>query len=287
MTAGDRPVGVVADDARADLADRIADAIADASENAAGTSDDGGEAPPAVRGSAGEVVAADPGSVVAVGESSLLALVRAGVSAPVLPVAAGPGYGGVGDDGYGGTRSEADGVGVDPAEESLVLAAVEALVAGEFGTESRTVLDVSVGGERVGRALADATLVTAEPARISEYAVETPDERVARFRADGVVVSTPTGSHGYGRSAGGPVLEPGSGVVSVVPVAPFAVNVDRWVVSADEPVALTVERDEGEVSLLVDDRTVRSVPPETPVELVADGTLDVVRTPESRPFFER
>lgn len=219
-----------------------------------------------VNGSAGDVVAADPEAVVAVGESALLALVREGVSAPVLPVAAGPGYGSV--------------AGSDAK------AATDALVAGEYDVESRTVLGVAVDGERVGRALADVMLVTTEPARISEYAVRSSGERVARFRADGVVVSTPTGSHGYGRSAGGPLLEPGSGVVGVVAVAPFAVNADHWVLSSDDPVELAVERDEGEVSLLLDDRTNRSVPPGARVEVVADGRLELARPFETR-FFER
>ncbi|WP_135828016.1 NAD(+)/NADH kinase [Halorussus halobius] len=219
-----------------------------------------------VAGSADEVVAGDPDAVVAVGEPSLLAVVRAGVSAPVLPIAAGPGYGSV--------------------DESDATAAVDALFAGEYATEARAVLAVAVGGERVGRALADVMLVTAEPARISEYAVRSSGEQVARVRADGVVVSTPTGSHGYGRSVGGPLLEPGSGVVSAVAVAPFAVNVDHWVLSSADPVELAVERDEGEVSLLLDDRTSRSVPPETPVEVVADGALELARPFEAR-FFER
>ncbi|WP_435179392.1 ATP-NAD kinase [Halorussus sp. AFM4] len=249
-------LGIVGEGA---LADRVREAVATDAAVA--------------EGPATEVAAADPDAVVAVGESALLALVRAGVDAPVLPVDAGPGYGGIAAD------AATDGADPGPA--------IDALVAGEFETEPRAVLGVSVGGERAGRALADAMLVTTEPARISEYAVRSRNERVGRFRADGVVVSTPTGSHGYGRSAGGPLLEPASGVVGVVPVAPFAVNVDHWVVSTDRPVELTVERDEGAVSLLLDDEAVREVPPHTPVAVREDGRLDLVRVAESPPFFER
>lgn len=244
-------LGVVGDGA---TADRVAAAAADAEATA-------------VRGTPTEVVDADSEAVVAVGESALLALVRAGVSVPVLPVAAGPGYGSV--------------------PETDAVAAVESLLAGEFDPDPRAVLAASVGGDPAGRAFADAMLVTSEPARISEYAVRSDGAAVASFRADGVVVSTPTGSPGYGRDAGGPLLEPGSGVVGVVPVAPFAVDVDHWVLDAEEPVSLTVERDEAEVSLLLDDRRARTVPPDTPVELVRDGVLRVARVAEGRPFFER
>ncbi|WP_157971631.1 NAD(+)/NADH kinase [Halorussus litoreus] len=260
-------VGIVGDGA---LADRLRETA-----ESGGAKTVCGSAGETIDESAAEVVAENPDFVVAIGESALFALVREGVSVPVLPVGVGPGYGGV---------PEADS---NDGGESAARAAVERLVADEYDTETRAVLDASVGGERAGRALADAMLVTSEPARISEYAVHSRDERVASFRADGVVVSTPTGSHGYGRSAGGPLLEPGSGVVGAVPVAPFAVDVDHWVLAADEPVALTVERDEGEVSLLLDDRTVRTIAPGTRVELVADDALELVRPPDPRPFFER
>ncbi|WP_394351524.1 hypothetical protein [Halobacterium bonnevillei] len=55
-------------------------------------------------------------------------------------------------------------------------------------------------------------MVTAEPARISEYAVETGTERVDEVRADGVVAATPAGSHGYARDADGPLLSRGRGL---------------------------------------------------------------------------
>jgi NAD+ kinase len=237
-----------------------------------------------VHDSASEVLDAEPEAVVAVGEAALLELVRASVSVPVLPIAAGPGYGGVSLDDASTTSSDSAS---ELLEAERVTSAVENLLAGAFETDSRALLGVSVGEEYVGPALADVMLVATEPARISEYAIRSRDEEVAKFRADGVVVSTPTGSHGYGRSAGGPLLEPGSGVLGVVPIAPFAVNADHWVLSADRPVTLSVERDEGEMSLLVDDQTVRSVSPHTPVEVVEDGSLPLVRVPESRPFFER
>jgi len=219
----------------------------------------------AVRGSPQDVLGADPDAVVAVGERPLLALVRAGIATPVLPIAAGDGYG--------------------PVPEPDAVAGVESLLAGEFEYDSRTVLGASIDGDRVGRALADAMLVTNEPARISEYAVRSGGETVASVRADGVVVSTPTGSPGYGRNAGGPLLEPGSGVVGVVPVAPFAVNVDYWVLDVGEPVSLTVERDEGEVSLLLDGERARSVPPGIRVDFVADRAVRLARVPESRQLF--
>lgn len=89
-------------------------------------------------------------------------------------------------------------------------------------------------------AVFDTTLITSEPARISEYGLSVAGRPHASFRADGVVVATPLGSSGYGRAAGGPQLMAGTGV-AVVPIAPFATIADTWVV--EPPLSVSVERD--------------------------------------------
>lgn len=234
-----------------------------------------GEAPAAVAaaedagwatatGDAGAVVDAAPEFAVAAGEAAVLALVRAGVVAPVLPLAAGRGVGSVPSD---ATRS-----------------AVEAALDGEAERRDLPVYAVTVGGERAARALLDAGLFADEPAHISEFSVRTTGGPVARFRADGVVVGTPAGSHGYLSAAGGPVMQPGAGVVGVTPVARFATTRDRWVLRP-AGLVLAVERDETPVSLVVDDRTVRRVAAGEPVRFEPDGTLTTLHVEESRAFF--
>ncbi|ODR81933.1 hypothetical protein BG842_26195 [Haladaptatus sp. W1] len=224
----------------------------------------GDEAEPTTSENAGTVLDANPTVVVAVGEQAVTNLVRAGVSVPVLPVDAGPGLESVAPD------------DIEPA--------VADLLAGEWTTVDRPLLSATVDGEHVADALFDATLVTSEPARISEYSVRVADEEVSQFRADAVVVATPTGSLGYAHDAGGPVVERGTGVVSVVPVAPFAIHVDNWVLGG--PVTLAVERDEDAVELLADDRSVRPVEPHEPVEVAFDGSMELVSVVSSRRFFD-
>ncbi len=101
-------------------------------------------------------------------------------------------------------------------------------------------LSVTAGSTTL-TAVFDTTLVTAEPARISEYAISVDGRPHTEFRADGVVVATPLGSSDYGRAAGGPVLTPGTGL-AVVPIAPFATIADTWVV--EPPLSVRVERDD-------------------------------------------
>lgn len=217
-----------------------------------------------VQGDAEVVLDGAPDSVVAAGEPAVVDLVRAGVEVPVLPFGAGRGLRSV------------PALGID---------AVTHLVTGAFDTVERPVVRASSSsGGAV--ALFDVMLVTDEPARISEYTVRSGGARVETFRADGVVVATPAGSTGYARAAGGPVVGPGTGVVSVIPISPFATNVDTWVLDTDG-VSLVVERDETPVELLADGRSSGSVVPGETVRIRADGTFPLAVVEESQSFFEQ
>lgn len=203
---------------------------------------------------------ADPSLLVAVGEEALLALADERPSTPVLPIDAGR------------------GVASPPAGDAVD--AVRSALDGEGVERSHPLLAVSLGGEPVGTALFDVMFVTSEPARISEYAVASNGERVTSVRADGVVVATPAGSHGYAAAAGGPALAPETGVVCAVPVAPFHTHTPRWVLN-DDDVALSVLRDEGDVSLLIDGHDRGTVESTHRVEVATDGSIRLLRVPES------
>lgn len=193
---------------------------------------------------------------VAVGSEALSALADDPPDVPVLPVDA-----------------ELGRYSLPPAR---VGAAVEALVAGDVGTFDQPTLRVAVEGTPVGHALADVTLMTADPARISEYALDAEGAPVDSFRADGVVAATPLGSEGYAHAAGGAVLGPGTGV-GVVPVSPFAISSDVWVFRP--PLSLSVERDEGDVSLALDGCGYGTVDPHAAVDVTEGTPVQVVFVP--------
>ncbi|WP_232688117.1 hypothetical protein [Halobacterium zhouii] len=203
--------------------------------------------------------------LVALGEDALLDVVAARVDAPVLPVAAGEEYGGVLREG--------------------LRRALAALAGGEYEIRDRPTLAVSAPtGEH--RALADATLVTTHPGKISEFAVRGDGEHVDQVRADGVVAATPAGSHGYAAAAGGPLLQGGADSVAVVPIAPFRVEQTSWVL--DLPVECTVTRNVSDVSLFVDGRECGAVPAREPLELEWGAPTSIAVVPDSRsaPSFE-
>jgi NAD+ kinase len=212
-------------------------------------------------GSAAGVLDADTDAVVALGERALVDLVAAGLDSdrPVLPVDA--------------------GASVRSVPRSAAPGAVEALLDGSW-----TPVELPLLSAQGADALFDFTLVTSEPARISEYTVVSGEERVATVRADAVVVTTPTGSPGYAKAADGPVLAPGTGVIGVVPVAPFATDADHWVLP-DDAVRLVVERDEAPVELLADGRSVGTVPANEPIPIARERSLTVAVVEGSQRFF--
>lgn len=213
----------------------------------------------AVEARGGRVV--DPAAaelLLAVGEPALLSLAEQPPSTPVLPVTSGE--------------------RVHAVARADLESALDAVFDGEYRTARHPVLGLAIDGREVARAVTDAMLITAEPARISEYGVETDAGHAERFRADGVVVATPLGSDGYAGAAGGPTIETGVGL-SVVPISPFSTHARTWV--STPPLELTVERDESEVLLLADDRDTEIVPPWEPVALTVPERFDLVRVPES------
>lgn len=196
--------------------------------------------------------------VLASGTDAILDIVRSALEVPTLIV--GP----------------AEGIASVPSDRAAT--AVERTIEGEPETERHPIVGVS-GDWGSSRVIFDVALMAAEPARISEFAVSGAAGRIAQFRADGVVASTPAGSHGYNRRAGGPIVADGTGVASVVPIAPFSTSAGHWVLPIDA-VELTVERDETPVELLVDGRRERVIDADEPIELSTVGTLETYAFPD-------
>jgi NAD+ kinase len=78
-------------------------------------------------------------------------------------------------------------------------------------------------------------------ARMGDFAVELDGKRVARFRADGVIVSTPTGSTAYTLAANGPILTPDVDAMVVTPICPHLLTLRPIVVRGDARLVVRVE----------------------------------------------
>lgn len=90
-------------------------------------------------------------------------------------------------------------------------------------------------------ALNDMVVTKGEIARMGEFAVELDGKSVARFRADGVIVSTPTGSTAYNLAANGPILTPDVDAMVVTPICPHLLTLRPIVVRGDASLTVRVE----------------------------------------------
>jgi NAD+ kinase len=117
--------------------------------------------------------------------------------------------------------------------------ALEAILAGDFDLSRRVRLSVEVyrRGELFShdRVLNDVVINKAALARIIELEGNWNGQLIASFRADGLIISTPTGSTAYNLSAGGPVIYPSMNAVVITPICPFTLS-DRPIVLPDDGV---------------------------------------------------
>lgn len=125
---------------------------------------------------------------------------------------------------------------------------------GDYRAEARMALDARAldrrGTERRRwHALNDVVLHKGGFARVVRLAVESNGETVAAYAADGIVISTPTGSTAYSLSAGGPVVEPTVESIVLTPISPHTLAIRPLVLPPTA--ALTVRAEDGPEELLV------------------------------------
>jgi NAD+ kinase len=101
-------------------------------------------------------------------------------------------------------------------------------------------------------ALNDVVLAKGAIARMGEFMVELDGEFVARFRADGVIVATPTGSTAYNLAAAGPILIPSLDAMVVTAICPHLLTIRPIVVPGRSEIAVTVDVVPHETYLTVD-----------------------------------
>lgn len=175
-------------------------------------------------------------------------------------------------------------VGLRPVDLESVEAAITALEQDQGVVEAHASLTITTNGESI-QGVAQAMLMTAEPASISEYAVRCDGEEVAQYRADGMAIATPSGSSDYTRAAGGPILSRSTRGLVVVPIAPYRTDPDHWVL--DAPVTFEVMRERGDVTLFVDGREVAPIDPGQTMSTELGEPFETIRVPQSRSPFDR
>jgi len=122
------------------------------------------------------------------------------------------------------------------ASSSNYREAVECIAKDRINFSQRALLEarVTLGDKRTGKmiALNDAVLSRGELSRLVLLCTRVNGEPLTEFNADGLIVATPTGSTAYSLSAGGPILDPESGVFVITPICPHVLT-NRSIIVAE------------------------------------------------------
>ncbi len=130
------------------------------------------------------------------------------------------------------------------------------ILAGDFQVEERSLFDVVLrrasGATTRYRAFNDAVIAKNALAKIIELEIKIAGRLVARYRSDGLIISTPNGATAYNLSAGGPILYPGLQVAVLTPICPHTLSFRPIVVPDSEAIEVTLQTPREEVFLTVD-----------------------------------
>lgn len=143
----------------------------------------------------------------------------------------------------------------ETSEESL-FAAAEAVLNKKFTTSPRMRLHVRVlrNGKEIasGKVLNDVVINKGALARLAHIETYINDHYLTTFRADGLIVSTPTGSTAYSLAAGGPVIHPSVPAIIMTPICPFTLTNRPLIVTDSSVIKIKLEKQSSHIMLTFD-----------------------------------
>jgi NAD+ kinase len=167
---------------------------------------------------------------------------------------------------------------------------LEAILRGEFTTNERMLLDVRIWRkEKVIDAftvLNDVVINKGALARIIELETNVDDAYLTTFRADGLIISTPTGSTGYSLSAGGPIVYPSLQSIIITPICPHNLTNRPIIVPKEATITVTLCSGDAEVFLTLDGQVGIKMKLQDKLEVKKEeGVISLIKSP-SRGYFE-
>jgi NAD+ kinase len=136
---------------------------------------------------------------------------------------------------------------------------LESIKADCCATDVRSMLHCELlrGGKILGayEALNDVVASKSTIARMADFDVSVDKNFVSNYKADGVIISTPTGSTAYSLAAGGPIVLPGVDALIITPVSPHALTNRPLVLRGDSEIEIVVKNTQEGAFLTVDGQT--------------------------------
>jgi NAD+ kinase len=165
-----------------------------------------------------------------------------------------------------------------------------AVAENRFSTSVRTLLEATV--HRAGNppesfiALNEVTLARGDTGRLVSLRAQVNGELLNDYRADGLIVATPTGSTAYSLSAGGPLIAPNAGVFVITPICPHSLSQRSLVLSDDSTIELSSQDlESGHMIFTVDGRDSIHIDPGDWIEVKKAARSFLLLRLEGRSFY--
>lgn len=209
------------------------------------------------------------------GDGTLLhcARILAGADIPILGV-------NVGDFGF-----------ITEISKDEWIEAYEEYIAGKLGVSRRVMFNADVIREGSSIAsfqgLNDAVIRSSRVSRIIRLRVFLSKTYIGRYRADGVILATPTGSTAYSMAAGGPILHPEMDAFILNPICPFTLSNRPIIIPGDESLEIEIEREQRAGTMLtVDGQDVFQLTPGDRVVVKKSSRYSLIIRSNKRNFYE-
>lgn len=151
--------------------------------------------------------------------------------------------------------------------EANELILIKDLLNNSYKVEKRAMLSVKIenNNEITEKFALNDAVISSEPFKIMDYRMSIAENKRYHYRADGVILSTPTGSTAYSLSAGGPVVEPTMKAMIYTPICPHSLLNRSVIFDASTQLTLDTRGNQGEAYLTIDG--------EAPILIHSDTTL--------------
>ncbi len=133
--------------------------------------------------------------------------------------------------------------------------ALDAIVAGEYDIEERMLLETRIEGKpRLDNpyALNDVVVDHGPVARIIDINLSVNGEELVTYKADGLILATPTGSTAYSLASGGPIVQPKMEAIIATPISSFSLSTRPIIFSANDVLELNIHSEHGVAGLTLD-----------------------------------
>ncbi|GHV44190.1 NAD kinase [Clostridia bacterium] len=160
------------------------------------------------------------------------------------------------------------------------------ILGGTYTVADHMTLDVLHGGLSHG-ALNDAVIHRGAFSRMIEFKLFVGASLVATYLADGLIISTPTGSTAYSLSAGGPLADPSLEILIVTPICPHDLYARSIILPAAKKIVITVDdADNREAALTLDGQAVYKLTGDDKIAVTGGKKIGLIRTPDSS-FYQK